>query len=380
MDVISEFFRYYLGSVASFILYILPDSKFLISSLSKQSYLLFLIGILVSAGIIKENELLRDLIMFACRSIKNKKILLSTISLLSGCLPVPGRVSVSAGALSLIAPDPTNEANRKSFSKFGVIDYLSTHHYYLWSPLEKTVFLPMAVLQISWLTFMGYTLPLLLISFAYVVSYISMKVDERDLIIKDDTGARYDLLRAVKGFVPIIAALVLLALFEKCDWLIFSALALYYMAITRTGFARAFGYIKWNLVAYLALVIFIGSIADAYHGQIYKAINEYSFLSMRTVSGFLLISSVAFLSSLLLGSSGKFAAIMSTLCWFYGIEYLVWFFALEFAGYNFSPAHKCVVIGMQWFDTPLETYFGAIASWMFFVVAYAVIYTGFMVL
>ena len=60
-------------------------------------------------------------------------------SLLGGILPIPGRVALSAPLLDAIAPP-----DKKKRSAFGVIDYLSTHHYYWWSPLEKTVVLPMA--------------------------------------------------------------------------------------------------------------------------------------------------------------------------------------------------------------------------------------------
>ena len=73
-------------------------------------------------------------------------------SILGGVLPIPGRVALSAPLLDAIAPP-----DKKKRSAFGIIDYLSTHHYYWWSPLEKTIILPMAALGITYREMLSYT-------------------------------------------------------------------------------------------------------------------------------------------------------------------------------------------------------------------------------
>ena len=130
-------------------------------------YILILIGIMLTTGIIKQYGLFIPFYNLLIKHIKNKKILVVLLSLFGGILPVPGRVIISAGLLDTIAPnDPKKRA------KFGIIDYLATHHYYLWSPLEKTVIIPMAVLKLSYLGVLSYTWPLLLVSLLFLIWYI----------------------------------------------------------------------------------------------------------------------------------------------------------------------------------------------------------------
>jgi molecular chaperone DnaK len=63
-----------------------------------------------------------------------------------------------------------------------IIDYLSTHHYYWWSPLEKTIVLPMAALGITYGQMLSYTFVPLIICLAYTWWFIFTKVDARSVV------------------------------------------------------------------------------------------------------------------------------------------------------------------------------------------------------
>jgi hypothetical protein len=64
-----------------------------------------------------------------------------------------------------------------------------------------------------------------------------------------------------------------------------------------------------------------------------------------------------------MGSSGKYAGLVSILVKGFGIHYLTWFLCVEYAGYIISPMHKCLLIGQQYFGTPLKKYY-SILIWL----------------
>ena len=76
-----------------------------------------------------------------------------------------------------------------------------------------------------------------------------------------------------------------------------------------------------------------------------------------------LITLLSFLGAFALGYSSRFGAITVILTSIYGIEYLPWFFAVDFAGYILSPMHKCVAIGKMYFGTKLSDYAKLLAGW-----------------
>ena len=122
---------------------------------------------MIITGILKERGYLTDVFSLLLKSFKSKKIVLFIISLFGGILPIPGRVAVSAGILNTIAPK-----DKKGRENYGIIDYLTTHHYYIWSPLEKTIIIPMAVLGVTYTQLIGMLFPLLLISLIVILFFI----------------------------------------------------------------------------------------------------------------------------------------------------------------------------------------------------------------
>jgi hypothetical protein len=59
----------------------------------------------------------------------------------------------------------------------------------------------------------------------------------------------------------------------------------------------------------------------------------------------------------------------------FGMEYFLWFFAVDFAGYLLSPTHKCVMIGNRYFGTPLLTYYKGLGSWAGLLLIVSAIFT-----
>ena len=113
--------------------------------------------------------------------VKSKKAVVAVVSALTGLLPIKGRVTVSAGMLDTLAPDKGCCGREK----FGPIDYVSTHHYYFWSPLEKTVILPMAAFGLTYGAWIGIIWPLLAVTIAFILAYLIWGVKESDVILKD---------------------------------------------------------------------------------------------------------------------------------------------------------------------------------------------------
>jgi hypothetical protein len=274
-------------------------------------YVLILISIMACTGIIHQYQLLTPVYNYFLRKFKNKKLIVTLISAIGGVLPVPGRVVISAGMLDTIATqDPTKRA------KFGIINYLATHHYYMWSPLENTIIIPMAVLELTYLQVLSYTWPLLLISLAIMFIYIWMLKPD-DVIINENIDKS-----------------------ETKLW---------------------YTYIKWKTAFFVLGVIMFSNLIKHNIGDI----EEYmGFVAAHvTVLEFILTSVFIFGLSFAMGSSSKFAGITAIVTNILGLQYFTYIFAVEFAGYLLSPTHKCVAIGMSYFKTSVIQYYIPIIIW-----------------
>ena len=279
-----------------------------------QIYLFYLLGVMITSGIIKEKGYFNNLFNYIVNKVKSKKGVVALISLFSGILPIPGRVVVSAGVLDIVAPK-----SGKSRSKFGIIDYLATHHYYLWSPLEKTIILPIATLSLTYLEVLKYTAPLLLVTVLYISYYIIFTLKEGDVEIQ-----RNNILKKKNKSIDI----------KK--------------------------YINWNLLLTVFVIIVLSNIISTYHDYFLGYISYYPNLYISMCLGFL--------ASVALGSSGKFIGITVLLTQLFGIEYFTMFFAVEYAGYLISPIHKCVAIGKMYFGTPIIEYIKVLSVWAVLII------------
>lgn len=312
---------------------------------------------MMAAGLIKEHNLFNSAYAYIQKVFKSKRVIVALMSAFTGILPVSGRVTISAGMIDTLAP-PKGEKGRE---KFGIIDYLSTHHYYVWSPLEKTILIPMAALGIGYGAVLYQLIPLLIVSLGLVFCYIAFAVSEDDieLNVKKEHFKVSSILRNVFPFIAAIGAAI--AGFHPV--LVFGLLTIYYMILTMTwDWQKLLGFVNWKLIAWVAVIIIAANFTRENTDAI-KAYFENSPFDIETTWGFISISALSFGAAFLFGSSGRFAAITTILTLVYGIEYFVWFFALDYVGYLISPMHKCMAIGKLYFDTPWSKYFSALGLW-----------------
>ncbi len=333
-----------------------------------QYYILFLMFVMIIAGLSKDNHIFIDTFLVINKFIKSKRMILFLTSALTGILPVPGRVTITAGVLDTIAPkDPVKR------SKFGIIDYLSTHHYYLWSPIEKSVIIPMAVLGLTYNEFFSIIYPLLVFSIVLILGYIFVNIKENDIEL-NFFQEEINYFRAFQ-IVPFIIGICLIANGFNAAW-VFASVTTWYIGFFRPSIQDIYRYINFKLLAIIFSIILVGNFIHLYTEDINIFIQTLEH-SMDDVVGILVISFVAFMSAFLMGSSSRFSGIVALLALTFGVEYLLFFFALEFSAYLLSPVHKCTTIGRMYFGTSFQKYYLVLGTWGFGLVFISILITFF---
>lgn len=267
-------------------------------------YILYLAGVMAASGVARKYGLFLPLFRFIAKHVKSKRAVVGLISAVAGVLPIPGRVTVSAGVLDTIAP----RDDRRQV--YGIIDYLSTHHYYFWSPLEKTVIVPMAVLGISYGTFMGLIWPMLAGAIVMIIGYLMFYIKEDDVEIVLD-----------QDHTP-----------QKIEW------------------------VNWGLLAAVAGIIVLGNIIKSYNSELTTWVESAGYLPAALL--------FSFIAAFAMGSSGKFAGLVALLTSVFGLKWLPAFFAVDYAGYMLSPTHKCSIIGRGYFKTNMNKFYKAVGTFV----------------
>jgi uncharacterized protein len=322
-------------------------------------YLIYLLGIMVCVGIIKDHNLFGGFYNRLSRWIKNKKILVFFYSMVGGILPIPGRCVVSASLLDTIATK-----DKKKREVFGLIGYLSTHHYYFWSPLEETVILPVAALGLSYLSFLQLIFPLLAVYVIFLLVYMAffLKEDDIELEIKESNQSALHILPLLLGIVALICGIA--------PWIVFAIIPFYYIFATGTfDMQKLIGYVNWKLMGSLAVVLILAHWTKAYAAPVVAALGS-------GFGGMLLFAvAVGWILAFAMGSSSKFAGIVAVFCSSFGVAYLPLFFATEFSAYFLSPTHKCVVISKEYFGTNLKKFYGVLSAVAILIVITGIILT-----
>jgi len=149
----------------------------------------------------------------------------------------------------------------------------------------------------------------------------------------------------------------------------FGMLTIYYMFVTRTfDVPKLLRYVDWKLIAWVAAIIVLANIAVQNTDAI-KSYLQNSGVDINTWQGFAVLSFASFAGAFALGSSSRFGALTVIMTSIFGLEYLPWFFAVDFVGYLISPMHKCVAIGMLYFGTKLRYYVTILGLWGGLVIA-----------
>lgn len=332
----------------------------------KELYMGYIFGIMILGGFIREYHVLDDVYSLAKKYIKDNRVMIILTSILGGVLPIPGRVALSAPLLDAIAP-PSKEKR----SNFGIIDYLSTHHYYWWSPLEKTIILPMAALGITYGEMLSYTFVPLIICLIYTWWFIFTKVDPRSVVPNMDNIRDFNWQRALRGWAPFIATIWFLLCVGKAGAIFFFpwfiGMACYYSIICKDW--KWGKYLDGRFAIIATIVLALGGVV----GLIKEPVMAY--VEGADATMIIPVTIVGMVAAYIMGSSSKYAGITSALVLIFGPQYLVWFLATEYSGYLLSPAHKCLMIGQQYFGTPLKKYYKVLGGLCLWLIGYAFLVT-----
>ncbi len=272
-------------------------------------YLALLASVLTLSYFARKYDVFQPVYAFLAKKIKSKRAVVAIASAITGVLPIEGRVVVSAGLLSTMAPEGEKR------KKFAVLDYLATHHFYFWSPIEKTVIVPIAVLGISYGTFIIGILPMLAAMIIATLFYIFgvMKEDDIDITIRGKREV------------------------QKID--------------VRKYFAKSV-----NTLFTVAVILLLGAFAKHY------AENFEGLVAVAQTSGWTILVVLALIfGSFVLGSSGKYAGLLAVALPIYGVAYLPLLFTSAWAGYMLSPIHKCMIIGQRMFGASLKEYYKVVS-------------------
>lgn len=272
-------------------------------------YLLLLISVLTLVYFARKYDVFQPFYYWLARKVKSKRTVVMLTSAFGGILPIEGRIVVSGGILSTMAPDDPEKKK-----KFALVDYLSTHHFYFWSPLEATVLVPMAALGLSYFEWFWAIFPL------FVTMVICTLVYIYGFLTEDDIDIQVRETREV----------------QKLDtWKIW----------------------KSNLftIGFVAVLLLVISIVGQYNEQLQELVKWSD-----AHGGVVLVTAVLFVASLILGSSGKYAGLLAIILPIYGVSYIPLFVAASWGGYMLSPTHKCFLIGRRLFGANLKNYYAVV--------------------
>lgn len=347
----------------------------ILNYLGDEIYLFVLISIMVVSGIAKDRNLFAGTYGFLKSKFQSNRLVIMLLSFVSGILPIEGRATVSAGILDT-ATGPNGDTDSRK--KLGIIDFLTTHHFYMWSPIEKPVLLPMAAFGLGYSMWLGMIWPLLVVSALFIVLYCWLAVDENEVVIVEcpESTGLWDF---VKNTLPFLAAIVAYMLMggegPEAVFPVFGALLVYYIVITKSfDIKQLNSYINWTTVAIVAVVFASSGYMQEHRAWFEEGVKSIG-LDMHTFKGVFYISLLTFLASFSMGSDGKFAALTVLMASAFGKEYLLWFFALDYCGYLLTPMHECVMIGKRYFGTSLTTYYTALIGWAVLLLTVAGVFT-----
>lgn len=273
-------------------------------------YLALLGSVLILSYFARKYDVFQPFYSFIANRVKSKRAVVALTSAVTGVLPIEGRVTVSAGVLSTMAPQ--NERRKK----YGVLDYLATHHFYFWSPIEKTVIIPMATLGISYLAYMSYIWPMLLTMVIATLFYIFVILQEDDVEINIRSQREKQTMDTVKEIFDGVKTMALVAVI-----LVVGAFAKHY-ATELEGLVETAQTSGWTIVVLITL----------------------------------------FVGAFIMGSSSKYAGLLAVALPIYGAGYLPILFTAAWAGYMLSPTHKCMLIGQRLFGSSFKEYYKIVSG------------------
>lgn len=333
--------------------------EMLLVILSKEIYLIGLASALIIGGVIKQGNYFNPLYNWINTRLQNKKASLTIVSMLSGIFPVEGRCTVSAPIMDSMCK---GEHRRR----LGILDYIATHHYYLWSPLEPSVLIFLSVLGISWGTFMQATIIPLIAYLLFMVGVLILyvKLDDVDIAIQETKTDRFG--AVVMGVIMLFGfGLMLFDPQMYPFYYTFPVMATLLVLMTGTSITTALSYIRWKLIASIGVIIGIGTYAKTYNAEFASYVSSGDFSTP-------VLLAIGTLMAVIMGSSSKYAGIGALIVSVTHISLLPLVVVCEFAGYLLSPTHKCLSISNMYFGTKITHMIGIIGLLICVILAAAV--------
>jgi hypothetical protein len=314
-----------------------------------QSALLVLASAFVIGGLFKRTNMFASLFALVSTRMQSKRLSLFLVSLVSGVLPIEGRVSVSAPVLDTLVGKCSCPRGR---SKMGILDFVATHHYYLWSPLEKSVIITMAGLGLTYTQFLSYTIVPIGVYIMFLAYIVLVYVKEEEIVLPeiDEIEEPY----AGDNGLLFFIGLVYCIMFEP--YVVFPIVAILYCFLLGITFKEMLGFIRIKPLLFLAALIIAANVFKAHSAEISALMDPSNFYGPAWLVPVIAISGGA-LTSFILGSSSKYAGITVALTLLLGMEYFPIILMAEYVGYLLSPTHKCLAISMLYFKTRITEFY-----------------------
>jgi hypothetical protein len=227
------------------------------------------------------------------------------------------------------------------------IDMWSSHHYYLHSPLEKSILTTLTITGLSYGALVGGLIPVLIAVLGCGIFIISrMESEWVDDVYAVKRKFTSDLLP-----VPFIFLIGLISMgtFKDAMWVSLTGMLLSLCIYAKSFTVKMFK-IDWWLPTVVALIVIATSVI--------RSTYEFNI----DASYFLYSLPFAFLIGFVFGSSSRMATIGMPIVMLLSNEHtllpnVVLFYSIEYAGYLLSPAHKCVAIACRYFKSDIKNYY-----------------------
>jgi hypothetical protein len=318
---------------------------------------LMLVSVMMISSVFKEANIMGGLYYHLDKRIHSKKTLIALMSLIFGILPIPGRIIFACGILDSVQEKGCNN------QKMGVIAYLASHHYYLWSPIEKAVIIVYTALGIGYAGFLYYMWIPAVIAIIFSFAYIYTSVSEAELNLVEPVESNSDWKVALISLLAVVIWSIVFPEYTHYTFFIYSVsmMSYYRVPIRKVD-------IDFTVLAMASLAILGSSIVGFFASDFTAFVASFK--------GTLVIALCAsFVASFTMGSSAKYGALCAVMVKFFGIKFLPLFYLVDYAGYLISPTHSCVPIAKQYFKTPVGMFTLPLLLLSIILVAYASITT-----
>lgn len=320
--------------------------ELILKIVKEEQILILLLSIMTLAYIFKKEGILTRVYSFLVDKLHlSNKTTLTILSMVLGVLPIPGRTAAS----NLIL-DTLQDRNRNN-TVFGTISYLATHHYYLWSPLEKSVVISCSLLSMAYTDFLYIMMPFIIGYLGFLVGFIIRVSDEIVLLkpVNLNNGGIKELSIFVLTIIGIAFGINITLSLAVC--------AAYYLVTFPITFSEWKKAMNWKLIMLVGIVVIIGVCLNEYKSYFETFIKGFS-----SAAGISIIGLACFIATFILGSSARFATFAAFATMITGMQYFVFFYIIDYCAYLLSPSHKCIYIANVYFNTPFRDMFRVILA------------------